>query len=60
VLTVDQITQEPQTLESGMILSAPHPRHADYRSIGLPISGTTADLTCGACRPRSASTAPTS
>jgi crotonobetainyl-CoA:carnitine CoA-transferase CaiB-like acyl-CoA transferase len=37
VLTVDQVTAEPQTRESGMIVSAPHPRHADYRSMGLPI-----------------------
>jgi crotonobetainyl-CoA:carnitine CoA-transferase CaiB-like acyl-CoA transferase len=37
VLTVDQVTAEAQTRESGMILSAPHPRHADYRSIALPI-----------------------
>ena len=37
VLTVDQVTAEAQTRESGMILSAPHPRHTDYRSIALPI-----------------------
>ncbi len=37
VLTVDQVAAEPQTLESGMVLSAPHPRHEDYRTMGLPI-----------------------
>jgi crotonobetainyl-CoA:carnitine CoA-transferase CaiB-like acyl-CoA transferase len=37
ILTVDRVMQEPQTQASGMLLSAPHPRHADYRSLGLPI-----------------------
>jgi crotonobetainyl-CoA:carnitine CoA-transferase CaiB-like acyl-CoA transferase len=37
ILGIDQVMEEPQTRESGMLLSAPHPRHANYRSIGLPI-----------------------
>jgi crotonobetainyl-CoA:carnitine CoA-transferase CaiB-like acyl-CoA transferase len=37
ILTVDAVMQEPQTRESGMVVAAPHPRLADYRSIGLPI-----------------------
>jgi crotonobetainyl-CoA:carnitine CoA-transferase CaiB-like acyl-CoA transferase len=35
--TMDQVTQAPQTLASGMLLGAPHPRLPDYRSVGLPI-----------------------
>ena len=37
ILTLDQVLQEPQTLASGMLVGAPHPRLPDYRSIGLPI-----------------------
>ena len=37
ILTLDQVLQEPQTQASGMLVGAPHPRVADYRSIGLPI-----------------------
>jgi crotonobetainyl-CoA:carnitine CoA-transferase CaiB-like acyl-CoA transferase len=37
VLTVDAVLDEPQTRESGMVVSAPHPRLPDYRSVGLPI-----------------------
>jgi crotonobetainyl-CoA:carnitine CoA-transferase CaiB-like acyl-CoA transferase len=37
VLTVDDVLDEPQTRESGMVMSAPHPRLPDYRSVGLPI-----------------------
>ncbi|HYE89913.1 MAG TPA: CoA transferase [Terriglobales bacterium] len=34
---MDQVMQDAQTLESGILVSAPHPRIPDYRSIGLPI-----------------------
>src|SRR5438874_9768397 len=37
ILRVDQVMEEAQTRESGMLVAAPHPRHADYRSIGLPL-----------------------
>ncbi|HEV8643820.1 MAG TPA: CoA transferase, partial [Methylomirabilota bacterium] len=37
ILTIDAVLEEPQTRESGMLLSAPHPRLPDYTSIGLPI-----------------------
>lgn len=37
ILTLDQVLQEPQTLASGMLVGAGHPRLPDYRSIGLPI-----------------------
>jgi crotonobetainyl-CoA:carnitine CoA-transferase CaiB-like acyl-CoA transferase len=37
VSTVDAVLDEPQTRESGMLVSAPHPRLPDYRSIGLPV-----------------------
>src|SRR5213080_4908390 len=37
ILTVDAALAEPQTHASGMLVSAPHPRVADYRSLGLPI-----------------------
>jgi crotonobetainyl-CoA:carnitine CoA-transferase CaiB-like acyl-CoA transferase len=37
ILTVDAVVQEPQTLASGMLVSAPHPRLPDYRSVGLPV-----------------------
>ena len=38
ILRVDQVMQEPQTRESGMVVGAPHPRLPDYRSIGLPLT----------------------
>jgi crotonobetainyl-CoA:carnitine CoA-transferase CaiB-like acyl-CoA transferase len=34
---MDAVIEEPQTKASGMLVSAPHPRLPDYRSIGLPI-----------------------
>ena len=34
---MDAALAEPQTHSSGMLVSAPHPRVADYRSLGLPI-----------------------
>jgi crotonobetainyl-CoA:carnitine CoA-transferase CaiB-like acyl-CoA transferase len=37
ILRVDQVMDEPQTSASGMLVSAPHPRHAGYRSVALPI-----------------------
>jgi crotonobetainyl-CoA:carnitine CoA-transferase CaiB-like acyl-CoA transferase len=37
ILRVDQVMEEPQTRASGMLVDAPHPRHPDYRSIGLPL-----------------------
>jgi crotonobetainyl-CoA:carnitine CoA-transferase CaiB-like acyl-CoA transferase len=37
ILRVDQVMQEPQTHESGMVVEARHPRLPDYRSIGLPL-----------------------
>jgi crotonobetainyl-CoA:carnitine CoA-transferase CaiB-like acyl-CoA transferase len=37
VLSMDAVVEEPQTKASGMLVSAPHPRLPDYRSIGLPI-----------------------
>jgi crotonobetainyl-CoA:carnitine CoA-transferase CaiB-like acyl-CoA transferase len=37
ILRVDQVMEEAQTRESGMLVAAPHPRHPDYRSIGLPV-----------------------
>jgi crotonobetainyl-CoA:carnitine CoA-transferase CaiB-like acyl-CoA transferase len=37
ILGVDAVMEEPQTRASGMLLTAPHPRLADYRSLGLPI-----------------------
>ena len=37
VLAMDSVIDEPQTKASGMLVSAPHPRLPDYRSIGLPI-----------------------
>jgi formyl-CoA transferase/CoA:oxalate CoA-transferase len=36
-LTVDAVMNEPQTRASGMVVTAPHPRHDDYKSVGLPI-----------------------
>jgi crotonobetainyl-CoA:carnitine CoA-transferase CaiB-like acyl-CoA transferase len=37
ILTLDRVVQEPQTLASGMLVGATHPRLPDYRSVGLPI-----------------------
>ena len=37
ILTMDAVMQEPQTLASGMLVGAPHPRLPDYRSFALPI-----------------------
>jgi crotonobetainyl-CoA:carnitine CoA-transferase CaiB-like acyl-CoA transferase len=37
ILTIDAVVAEPQTAETGMLVTAPHPRIGDYRSIGLPI-----------------------
>jgi crotonobetainyl-CoA:carnitine CoA-transferase CaiB-like acyl-CoA transferase len=37
VLTVDTVLQEAQTLASGMLVSAAHPRLDGYRSVGLPV-----------------------
>ncbi|MEX2147221.1 MAG: CoA transferase [Candidatus Rokuibacteriota bacterium] len=37
ILTIDAVMQEPQTKASGMLVSAPHPRLPDYRSVGLPL-----------------------
>jgi crotonobetainyl-CoA:carnitine CoA-transferase CaiB-like acyl-CoA transferase len=38
ILSVDQMLQEPQTRESGVLVGAVHPRLPDYRSIGLPLT----------------------
>jgi crotonobetainyl-CoA:carnitine CoA-transferase CaiB-like acyl-CoA transferase len=37
ILTVAAVMEEPQTRASGMLVRAPHPRLADYRSVGLPL-----------------------
>lgn len=37
ILTIDRVLAEPQTRESGMLLTAPHPRLPDYTSIALPL-----------------------
>ena len=37
ILGMDRVVAEPQTLASGILVAAPHPRLGDYRSIGLPI-----------------------
>jgi crotonobetainyl-CoA:carnitine CoA-transferase CaiB-like acyl-CoA transferase len=37
IQSMDQVLQAPQTEASGMLVSAPHPRVPDYRSIGLPV-----------------------
>jgi len=37
ILTMDAVAAEPQTRESGMLVSAPHPGHPDYQSVGLPL-----------------------
>jgi len=38
ILTVDQMLEEPQTRDSGVLIGASHPRLPDYRSIGLPLT----------------------
>jgi len=38
ILSVDQMLQEPQTRESGVLVGAAHPRLPDYRSIALPLT----------------------
>jgi crotonobetainyl-CoA:carnitine CoA-transferase CaiB-like acyl-CoA transferase len=38
ILTVDQMLEEPQTRDSGVLVGASHPRLPDYRSIGLPLT----------------------
>jgi crotonobetainyl-CoA:carnitine CoA-transferase CaiB-like acyl-CoA transferase len=37
ILTMDAVAAEPQTRESGMLVSVPHPRCPDYQSVGLPL-----------------------
>jgi crotonobetainyl-CoA:carnitine CoA-transferase CaiB-like acyl-CoA transferase len=37
ICTMDQVVQAPQTVASGMLVGAAHPRLPDYRSVGLPI-----------------------
>lgn len=37
ICTMDQVVHAPQTLASGMLVGAAHPRVPDYRSVGLPI-----------------------
>ena len=37
ILTMDAVMAQPQTRESGMLVSAPHPRLPDYQSVALPI-----------------------
>jgi crotonobetainyl-CoA:carnitine CoA-transferase CaiB-like acyl-CoA transferase len=37
ILTVDAVLAEPHTRESGVLVSAPHPRVPGYTSIALPI-----------------------
>ena len=38
ILTMDAVVAEPQTEASGILVSAPHPRLDNYRSVGLPIT----------------------
>jgi crotonobetainyl-CoA:carnitine CoA-transferase CaiB-like acyl-CoA transferase len=38
ILSVAQTLEQPQTRESGVLVSAPHPRLPDYRSVGLPLT----------------------
>jgi len=38
ILSVDQMLEEPQTRESGVLVGASHPRLPDYRSIALPLT----------------------
>ena len=37
ILGIDAVLEAPQTRASGMLVSAPHPRIPDYRSVGLPL-----------------------
>jgi crotonobetainyl-CoA:carnitine CoA-transferase CaiB-like acyl-CoA transferase len=37
ILTLDKVAAEPQTVASGMLVPAKHPRLPDYRAVGLPI-----------------------
>jgi crotonobetainyl-CoA:carnitine CoA-transferase CaiB-like acyl-CoA transferase len=37
ILAIDAVVDAPQTRASGMLVSAPHPRIPDYRSVGLPL-----------------------
>ncbi|MGH7325953.1 MAG: CaiB/BaiF CoA transferase family protein [Candidatus Rokuibacteriota bacterium] len=37
ILSLDAVLAEPQTHESGMLMTAPHPRLGEYTSLGLPI-----------------------
>jgi crotonobetainyl-CoA:carnitine CoA-transferase CaiB-like acyl-CoA transferase len=37
ILTLDKVAAEPQTVASGMLVTAKHPRIPDYRTVGLPI-----------------------
>jgi crotonobetainyl-CoA:carnitine CoA-transferase CaiB-like acyl-CoA transferase len=37
ILSVDRVMEEPQTAASGMLLTAPHPRLPNYRTVGLPL-----------------------
>jgi crotonobetainyl-CoA:carnitine CoA-transferase CaiB-like acyl-CoA transferase len=37
ILTLDKVAVEPQTVASGMLVAAKHPRIPDYRAMGLPI-----------------------
>ena len=37
ILTLDKVAAEPQTVASGMLVPAKHPRIPDYRAVGLPI-----------------------
>jgi crotonobetainyl-CoA:carnitine CoA-transferase CaiB-like acyl-CoA transferase len=38
ILSVAQTLEQPQTRESGVLVSAPHPRLPDYQSVGLPLT----------------------
>ena len=37
ILPLDKVAAEPQTLASGMLVPAKHPRLPDYRAVGLPL-----------------------
>ena len=37
ILSLDKVAAEPQTVASGMLVPAKHPRLPDYRAVGLPI-----------------------
>jgi len=37
ILTLDKVAAEAQTVASGMLVPAKHPRLPDYRAVGLPI-----------------------